>query len=167
MPGIARWFECADMKRSLSFVPLLLVLGCHTQMIPNTEVEDTDENRAVVEFCERYRKAVERRNVNYLMEIAHPRYYEDGGNVDSTDDMDLGGLKEYLTERFTDATLIRYEIHYRRVGKGRNDSFYVDYTYSASYQVPTNKGDTWRRVVADNRLELMPHKDGFLVLSGM
>ncbi len=154
---------------ALMFLPLVALLGCHTQLIPNTDVEDTDRNRQVIDFCEQYRKAVEHRNVNYLLKIAHPDYYEDGGNVDSSDDLDRTGLEAYLNDRFGDAKSIRYEIRYRRVGKGRNDTLYVDYTYSASYQIASSKGDMWRRVVEDNRLELVPKSDGdgFLVLSGM
>lgn len=147
----------------------MVLLGCHTQLIPNTDVEDTPDNRALVEFCEKYRKAVELRDITYLMRIAHPDYYEDGGNVDATDDLDRAGLEKYLHERFSQAKSVRYEVRYRRVGKGRNDAVYVDYTYSASYQIPSIKGDVWRRTVADNRLELVkePGKDTYLVLSGM
>lgn len=136
-------------------------------MIPNTDVEDTPENRSLVDFCEKYRHAVEHRNIGYLLQIAHQDYYEDGGNTDAADDMDRAGLDKYLHERFVQAKGVRYEVRYRRIGKGRNDHLLVDYTYSASYQVPTAKGDVWRRTIADNRLELVPYKDSFLVLSGM
>jgi hypothetical protein len=155
------------MRTCLRALPLVLTFGCHTQLIPNTDVADTDENRAVVEFCEKYRKAVEHRNVGYLLGIAHPDYYEDGGNVDSSDDLDKAGLGEYLAGKFSEARSVRYEIRYRRVGKGRNDTIFIDYTYSASYQVPTSHGDLWHRVVDDNRLELVPKQGGYLVLSGM
>lgn len=145
----------------------VLSLACQAQLIPNTDVEDTPENRALIDFCEKYRKAVEHRNVGYLLQIAHTDYYEDGGNADSSDDLDRAGLDKYLRERFSQAKGVRYEVRYRRVGKGRNDRMYVDYTYSASYQVPTAKGDLWRRTIADNRLELVPNKESFLVVSGM
>ncbi len=156
------------MKQVVVMMLLLVgVLACQTQLIPNTDVEDNELNRSIVDFCERYRKAVEHRNVNYLLQIAHPDYYEDGGNVDSSDDLDRAGLGKFLNERFGEAKAIRYEIRYRRVGKGRNDTYYIDYTYSASYQVPTGDGEAWRRTVADNRLELVPNGDGYLVLSGL
>src|SRR4051812_40767713 len=32
--------------------------GCTTHYIPNTDVEDNDDNRKVVGFCEKYRHAV-------------------------------------------------------------------------------------------------------------
>jgi len=141
--------------------------GCATHYIPNTDVEDTDANRKVIDFCEDYRKAVERRNVALLLKLASPAYYEDGGNVDTSDDLDYAGLRSYLNDRFTQTKAIRYEIRYRRVGMGRRNVIYVDYTYSASYKIPTESGDVWRRRVADNRLELLPSGESFLIVSGM
>jgi hypothetical protein len=143
------------------------VSGCATHYIPNTDVEDTEQNRKVINFCEDYRRAVERRNTALLLRLAHPSYYEDGGNVDTSDDLDYAGLRAYLTDKFTQTKAIRYEIRYRRVGQGRKNMIYVDYTYSASYKIPTEKGDVWRRRVADNRLELLPTGEGFLIVSGM
>lgn len=141
--------------------------GCGAHTIPNTDVEDTSANRRVIQFCEDYRRGVERRNIGLLMKLAHPSYYEDGGNNDSSDDIDRAGLAEYLHDRFAKTKAIRYEIRYRRVGEGRRSTVYVDYTYSASYKVPTPRGDVWRRTVADNRLELVPNGESFLILSGL
>jgi hypothetical protein len=146
---------------------VVAVSGCAAHYIPNTEVEDTAFNRDVIQFCEEYRKAVERKNVGLLLQLAHPNYYEDGGNIDASDDLDYAGLKIYLQDRFEQAKAIRYEIRYRRVGKGRNDTIFVDYTYSASYKLPVDTVDVWRRAVADNRLELVRHKDTFRILAGM
>lgn len=144
-----------------------LALGCASQMIPNTDVEDTSFNRRVVQYCEEYRHAVEQRNIARLLLMAHPSYYEDGGNVDSSDDIDYAGLKSFLENKFRDTKAIRYEIRYRRVGQGRKDVIYVDYTYSASYKLGTEEGDVWRRTVADNRIEMVADGDKFKILSGM
>jgi hypothetical protein len=145
----------------------VVLSSCATHYIPNTDVEDTDFNRKVIEFCEEYRRAVERRNTALLLKLAHPAYYEDGGNVDTSDDLDYAGLKQYLEVKFVQAKAIRYEIRYRRVGQGRRNVVYVDYTYSASYKIPTGQGDVWRRRVADNRLELVPQGESFKILGGM
>ena len=149
------------------FVTGIVLSGCAGAFIPNTDVEDTDFNRKVIDFCEEYRKAVERRNSALLLKLAHPSYYEDGGNVYTADDLDYAGLQNYLREEFTRTKAIRYEIRYRRVGQGRRNLVLVDYTYSASYKIPTETGEVWRRRVADNRLELLPHGDSFLIVSGM
>ena len=157
------------MTWSIRFALLmsLAASGCATHYIPNTDVEDNDENRKIIAFCEKYRHAVEDRNVPLLLEMASPAYFEDGGNVDATDDMDYSGLREYLEGRFKDTRAIRYEIRYRRVGRGSQNKVSVEYTYSASYKIPGLKGDEWRHTVADNRLEMVPDQAAFKILAGM
>lgn len=158
------------LKRSALLLSALLGVatlgGCATHYIPNTDVEDNEENRKLVTFCERYRRAVEAKDIATLLKLAAPGYYEDGGNADPTDDIDYAGLKAYLTTKFQDATAIRYEIRYRRIAKEK-DLVYVDYTYSASYRIPGTKGEEWRRKVEDNRLELVPYQDEFRIIAGM
>ena len=128
-------------NRFIAFLAFFTALsGCRQQYIPNTDVEDSDFNRRVISFCEDYRRAVEQRKVGVLLQLAHPSYYEDGGNIDSSDDIDYAGLEEYLKDRFKETKAIRYEIRYRRVGKGRKKLVYVDYTYSASYKIPSQDG---------------------------
>jgi len=146
---------------------LSFAAACQPPLIPNTDVEDTDENRKVIEFCEKYRRAVERRDVPVLLGMAHPDYYENGGTIDTSDDMDRHALSEYLRTKFSDTRGIRYEIRYRRVGEGRQNIVFVDFTFSASYKVRTEDGMAWRRNVEDNRLELLPEGDSFKILSGM
>lgn len=146
---------------------LLPLTGCATHYIPNTDVEDNDFNRELIEFCEKYRRAVEYRNVPVLLKMAHDNYYEDGGTVDTSDDIDKAGLAEYLEGRFKDTTGIRYEIRYRGVSPGRKQTFFVDFTYSASYKIPTPDGEAWRRRVADDRLEVVRDGESFKILSGM
>ena len=145
----------------------LSTLGCSHQYILNTDVEDTDFNRSVIDYCEGYRHAVEQRNTARLLKMAHPSYYEDGGNVDASDDIDYEGLEQYLNSEFNKTRAIRYEIHYRNVSEGRKNTVLVDYTYSASYKVPTAHGDVWRRRVADNRIQLAREGEGFRILAGM
>ena len=140
--------------------------GCSTHYIPNSDVPDNEENRRLMTFCEKYRKAVEQKDVATLLKLAAPSYYEDGGNVDASDDLDYAGLKSYLTTKFQDARAIRYEIRYRRVVR-ENDMIYVDYTFSASYRIPGVKGEEWRHRVDDNRLEIVPFQDDYRIVAGM
>jgi hypothetical protein len=148
---------------------LLAVLaagGCSRTYIPNTDVEDSDENRDVVAFCEAYRRAIERKDIATLLDMASPHYYEDGGNVDATDDIDYAGLRDYLTDRFEQAAGIRYEIRYRRIER-QDDIVFVDYTYSGSFRVPTEDGEKWKSTVEENRLELVGDGQSFKIIAGM
>lgn len=152
--------------RPLLFL-ILLLSGCTKHYIANTDVEDNDFNHRVIEFCEKYRHAVERRNVALLLELADPNYYEDGGSIDTGDDIDFAGLKDFLVGRFKETRAIRYEIRYRNISRDRQENVLVDFTFSASFKIPTPDGEVWRRQVADNRLQLVRDGEGFRILSGM
>ncbi len=141
--------------------------GCATRNIPDTDVADSEFNRRVIEFCEGYRRAVEKRSIGQLASLADPKYFEDGGNADPSDDMDFDEFKASLAQVFAKARAIRYEMKYRRIGRGEKQQVYVDYTFSASYKIPTEHGDVWRRRVAENRLELVEHGETFRIISGM
>jgi hypothetical protein len=141
--------------------------GCSKSYIPNTDVEDTSENRKIIKFCEEYRHAVEDKDVAKLVSMAHARYFEDGGNTKTDDDIDFAGLKDYLTTTFGKTQAIRYEIRYRKVTPAENSHLYIDYTYAASYRLPGVKSEEWRHTVADNRLELVREDEGFKIVAGM
>lgn len=163
-----RW-AAARAKRARFALPLALALApaCSQQLIPNTDLEDTEENRRLVEFCELYRHAVEHRDIDKLLSLAHADYYEDGGNVDATDDLDYAGLKAYLESEFVRARAIRYEIHYRQIARNERNGWDVAYTYSASYKLPDGEREVWHREVADNQLVLIPSGDSYKILAGM
>src|SRR4051812_21423473 len=154
-------------------VPILLIsvasalslgaAGCSKSYIPNTDVEDTSDNRKVISFCEEYRHAVEDKDVGRLLKLASPRYYEDGGNINPEDDIDFDGLKDYLTSTFVKTQTIRYEIRYRRVTFAENKRVFVEFSYSASYRIPGLKGEEWKHTVADNRLELAPEGESYKI----
>lgn len=141
--------------------------GCSKTFIPNTEVEDTSENRKVVLFCEEYRHAVEDKNIGKLLSLASPRYHEDGGNTRGEDDIDYEGLKDYLAGVFMKTSGIRYEMKYRKVTFKENKHILVVYTYAASYRLPGVKQEEWRHTVADNELDLVPDGDSYKIISGM
>lgn len=142
-------------------------VGCSKSYIPNTDVEDSSENKKVISFCEQYRHAVEDKDVGTLLKLASPRYFEDGGNTNPEDDIDFDGLKDYLTSTFVKTQTIRYEIRYRHVTFAENKKIFIEYTYSASYRIPGLKGEEWKHTVAENRLELTPEGDSFKILAGL
>jgi hypothetical protein len=147
------------MNRSLALPIALLGLvlsACSTTYIPNTDVEDTSDNRKIVLFCEEYRHAVEDKNIGQILKMTSPRY-----------DMDYDAFKQYLTNQFMKTTSIRYEIRYRRVALTETKHVLVDYTYAASYKIPGVKGEEWKHTVADNRLDLVLDGESFKIIAGM
>jgi hypothetical protein len=171
-PSIPR--SSSFVAAALTAVALLSVsaigataMGCSKSYIPNTDVEDTSENRKVVSFCEKYRRAVEERDIEGLVSMASTRYFETGGNAKSGDDIDYNGLRKYLATKFKITKAIRYEIRYHRISESEEKILNVDFTYTASFQIPTQKGDIWNRAVRDNRIQLVREGDSYKILAGM
>jgi hypothetical protein len=161
------------MMRPCSFQTVLALLllasaGCSRDVIPNTDVPDTDRNREVVEFVESYREAVENQNIGKLLELASKRYLDDNGTPVGNDDIDMEALKKKLSRWKKEVKDVRYEIRYRRVTFQR-ERVLVDYTYTASFQVQGPEGKRWARRLADNRI-VLKHNDKigeYRILSGM
>ena len=156
--------------RTFRFCILLLVVGvvgCSKTYIPNTDVEDTSQNRDIVLFCERYRHALEEKNVGQLLRLMSPSYFEDGGNTKNKDDADFDRIREFLTGDFLRTGGIRYEMRYRRITFTETKHIYVDYTYAAAWKLPGVKQEEWHHKVADNRLDLVREGETFKIASGM
>ncbi len=157
----------------MRFLPLALLsaalstAACSKPYIPNTDVEDTTQNRDVILFCEKYRHALEDKNVSELLKLMSPGYFEDGGNTKNEDDADFDKIREFLTGDFLRTGGIRYEIRYRRVTFTQTKHVYVDYTYAAAWKLPGVKQDEWHHRVADNRLDLIPQGDTYRIVAGM
>jgi hypothetical protein len=143
-----------------------LLAGCQGDLIPNTDVPDTSENREAIEFVEDYRHAVEARNVGAVLGLVSERFYDDNGTITTIDDRDYDRLAEQLRvfgERLLD---VRYEMRYRRVTY-RPDRILVDYTYTSSFKIATPGGDRWETRLRDNRIELVRESEGLRIVSGI
>src|SRR5690349_24419355 len=91
----------------------LLMMGCSHETIPNTRVEDNEANREVVDFVEKYRKAVETRDIATLMALASRDYFDDMGTPSGSDDVDYDALKAGLVRLRQEVIDARYQISYR------------------------------------------------------
>jgi hypothetical protein len=136
---------------------------CPPVCIPNTEVPDTEENRAILSFCESYRRAMEQADAPALLRLASPKYLSDGGTNDPADDVDYAALGDFLRDKFLQTTGMRLEIRYRRI-RLEHSRIMVEHTSAFSFRVADG---TWKRGVNDNTLVLEKTADGFEILSGM
>lgn len=137
------------------YLPLLLALApglgaCVTGNIPNTDVADSSENREVIGIAERYRRAVEQRDVRTLLSLAAPNYFEDGGTPQGDDDYGYDGLRRLLAVWTEEVREVRYEMRYRRVTFERDGNrAQLDYTYTGSF--------TLRRPPMANQTNVVVH----------
>jgi len=151
-------------------VLLVLSLGltaCGTKNIPNTRIEDTDENQEIVAFVERYRKAVEARDVAALRHMASQRYFDDMGTPNGDDDVDYDALMVGLTRLGTEIKDARYQISYRGVTYTARERVLVDLLYTGWFKVETPEGPQWRRRLEPHRIVLAREGSDYRILSGM
>jgi hypothetical protein len=152
---------------SLLFVALPFMLACEPELIPNTRVEDTEANREVVDFVEKYRTSVEQRNVAALLAMASQNYFDDMGTPAGDDDVDYDGLKAGLERIRSEVLGARYQVSYRAVTYAADRKVLVDVLYTGWFRVTTSNGPEWKRHLEPHRLVLEREPKGYKILSGM
>jgi hypothetical protein len=148
-------------------VVLLVLAGCDKELIPNTRVEDTKSNREVLEFVEKYRTAVEERNVAALLGMASANYFDDMGTPAGEDDIDYDGLKAGLERVRQEVLGARYQIRYRAVTYAPDQRVLVDILYTGWFRVTTPKGPQWKRHLEPHRIVLAHEDNRYKIVAGM
>ena len=164
------------MKRTCQLVTAILgialiaavLLGCAAKTIPNTRVPDTSENREVLDFVEKYRKAVEERDIGALLQMTSRDYFDDMGTPQGEDDVDYDTLQVGLQRLRQDVLGARYQISYRAVTfTDDNHKVLVDLLYTGWFKVATPDGEQWRRRLEPHRIVLAREDRGLKIVSGM
>jgi hypothetical protein len=158
----------SSSSRALCVALLALVAaGCTTKNIPNTRVEDTEENREIVDFMEKYRKAVEDRDTPELLAMTSEFYFDDMGTPAGADDVDYEALKAGLARLHAEVLAARYQISYRGVTYIANDHVLVDVLYTGWFKINTLSGPEWRRRLEPHRIVLARQDSKLKIVSGM
>ena len=147
---------------------LITAYGCaKPDLIPQTKIKDTPQNREIIQVVDAYRRAMESLDAAGILTLTHPTYQDHSGTPEGSDDVDYEGLKKLLVTRFKRATKIRYRIEYQAIrikGQDAEVDAYVDATfvYEASSGPPR-----WRRLTDHNRFHLLKEGDRWRFVSGL
>ena len=74
--------------RGLFIAVAVLAVACTPKKIPGTELDDTDDTRAILDVMEKYRLALEQRDAQSIINLAHESFKDDGGSANPDDDYD-------------------------------------------------------------------------------
>jgi hypothetical protein len=98
--------------RSPSVLGLILfgLVGCAHGKIPLTNIDDTEENREILQIVKEYHKALESRDADAVLSLVSPRYFEDNGTLEAADDYDFEGLRKTLHDDFQRTKAIKVNI---------------------------------------------------------
>lgn len=153
--------------RSTAALGLLLMLGCAPALIPNTNVPDTPENREILDVMERYRHAMEQRDVDTLQRLASRRYFENASTTaDPTDDWGFPELEAVLGEMKDAVKTATYDIKVTDI-RIAGDTAEVDYEYTWNFQYTDGDQDSWTRKTDVNRLSLIKDGGQWKITAGM
>src|SRR5215471_8039459 len=139
--------------------------GCaHQEYFPGTTIPRTEQNRKIIETIEQYRRRLLERNIEGLLVLASPKYFEDSGTPRSDDDYGYEGLKQVLTTKLQRVKSLRYDIEYRNI-KVYGSRAEVEVFLDGSFELAAESGDRYRRVNDYHRFVLEEQNDKWKFLS--
>jgi ketosteroid isomerase-like protein len=123
------------MKLSWLGLVLLSTAGCAVHLIPGTEISDTPEDRAILALMEKYRTAVQAKDVEALSKLVSTSFRDDAGTTNPEDDLDYASLRPKLSARWAKITDLTLELSVRKIKIDRNVASAV-YYYNEHFRVP-------------------------------
>jgi hypothetical protein len=152
---------------TIALLAVCLASGCTQKRIPGLDIEldDTPDNRALVEVVRAFRTAYENKDVDGLVALASERFYEDSGTPETEDDYNYEGLRQHFSEHFKLIKKVQLKLELKKVDIQDNDAT-VDYRYVTRYLMALPVGEKWQVTDEINRLELVREDDRWKVLSG-
>lgn len=149
----------------------LAAVGCKPNLLPGTNIEDTPENRAVIDFVEKYRSAVESRSAQQVLSLVASDYWEDNGTVEQADDYGVEKLQRELDDLFGRTRTIHLQVQVQNIERDDAGVVRVDYRYLQRALLALEAGEKWVSHADVNRIVLRPRgeapDDGYEIISGL
>ena len=154
-------------------VALVLTLGlpvltsaCAHTTIPGTEIEDTEENRAIIRVVEEYKTAVEAMDTDAILALVSPNFYENNGNIDESDDYDKVGLGKNLRSNFERTKRIQLILRIDDV-LVEEQTAYAELYYQIRAHNEYPAGLKWETGSDRTRLTFERVEDRWLIVAGL
>lgn len=145
----------------------LATTGCGPKYVKNTRIEYTQAKQALADVVERYRLAMEQRDVEALRALASRDYYENGSTTtDPGDDYGYEGLERVFSDIKNNVKEIRYDIDIKAIDI-LGESATVDFEYTGQYLFTIGERDRWETVTDKNRLTLRKEDGNWRIVNGM
>jgi ketosteroid isomerase-like protein len=164
------------MKRSLTLACALVLgagllgaAGCGPRYVEGTKVEYTAEKQRLADLIERYRLAMEQRDVEALRALASRDYYENGSTTtDPADDYGYDGLERLFVDVKNNVKDVKYTVEIKEIRvMAEGESAHVDLEYTGQYLFTIGERDRWETVTDKNRLTLRKEDGNWRIISGM
>ena len=146
----------------------LLSAGCGTRNIPGMDIEvaDTPDHRALIDIMHKFQQSFEQRDIDGLMALASPKFYEKSGTNDTDDDFNYDGLRQHYTEHFKIVEKCNLTITLKEVKVEQNQAS-IDYRFLSRYLMKLPSGEKWQIKDDINKMILAKEDGQWKILSGM
>lgn len=137
---------------------LLVLAACAPKMIPNTNIEDTPDNRDILAVVQHYKDAMERKDAPAIAALASDRY------LDARDNISKETLKGELEKDLAKVRDLQLEISVRRIVVDR-DQAQADYFFSMNFLLDAADA-AWQTESDDKRMNLVRENGAWKVING-
>lgn len=144
----------------------VLSSACAHSTIPGTEIEDTEENRAIIDVVEEYKNAVEAMDTDAILALVSPNFYENNGNIDESDDYDKKGLEQNLRANFGRTQRIQLILRIDDVGVEERSAF-AELYYQIRAQNEYPSGTKWETGSDRTRITFERVDDRWMIVAGL
>ncbi len=156
------------MRRLCSALALALLVasaGCRRN-IPDTEIRDTADNRAVLAVIQQYRAAAERRDAAAVMALVSRSYFDDAGTADPSDDLDHAQLAKAVAADYARLPSTRLRLDVKRIDVTGDRAVAYLY-YEAHYRIATPRGEVARQEEDVSRMTFAREEGAWKITSGL
>lgn len=154
------------MRKPVALALLLLSAACATRRIPGTDIADNDDTRAIIGVIKAYREAAERRDADAVLSLVSPKYFDDAGTTDPTDDMDYEQLKKALPEDYKNLRALKLDLTVKQV-RVDGDSAIAEMFFDGHFRVATPKGDVAKSESDLHRMTFARDGKAWKVVAGL
>ncbi len=173
------------MKRAHLFIVVMLLVtvfasSCSKKLISGTKIEDTPDNREVIETFLAYAKAVETRDIPALEALVSKDYHDNNGSDDPANDVDYEGLMqffhspEFVAIMKLHATYVIKDLQFKPGKKEATLFYFYELQAKRKSKLPPDKkelsvakGTRWLRVSDNMVMKLRKENGKWLIISGL
>jgi hypothetical protein len=152
----------------MRFVALLacLAAACSHATLPGTNIQDTPQNRAVLDVFGRYKLALEARDAGAILALTTPDYADPGDPSRGIRPLDHHGLEQRLKGDLSKVTGIRLEATVKDV-EVKGEEARLDYFQVLRFAVATPSGEKWKSESDDARMRFVRLNGEWKIASGL
>ena len=147
---------------------LLVLGGCAHSKIPMTTIDDTEENREILQIVKEYHKALESLDADAILSLVSPRYFEDNANLETEDDYDFDGLRKALHEDFKRTRAMKVNIRVDAIEvDDETERAWAELYYQIHAQNEYPSGTRWESGSDRTRLRFERVQGRWLIVAGL